>query len=285
MPASRSLAGLRGPEWGRVARLAGLVILFWAAFALVLSFMAYAASLRRGIPQPWWPSLGYSLAIFSIWALMTPIIAGGVISAEARIGGWRRIGLYALGLPLVCAVHVFAFAAIYWPIYNDGGRIASRWAMGERMLLANLDTNALLYALLVVGSVIVARRRRREGAGADGGSSAMSGADDFLTIRSRGGFVRVPLAEVERIEAAGDYCEVHAGASAQLIDESLVSLAARLPPEQFARVHRGSIVALGDVIGLRGVGRGDALLRLKSGAELRLSRRYRREFEERMARR
>jgi hypothetical protein len=253
----------------------------WASVALLFAAYGHVASARRGMPQPWWPSLGYALAIFSIWAFLTWPIAEFVarVERQARVLP-ARLALYALGLPVASASHVFLFAAIYWPAYNDGGRIPTRWAMGERMLLANLDTNTLLYTLLVGGLTTAAAFARRM----DEATSAArpSPTQDALIIRARGGFVRVPLSAVDRIEAAGDYCEVRAGGVVHLMDESLASLAGRLPEDGFARIHRRAIISLDRVMQVRGVGRGDALVRLTDGTELRLSRRFRGAFLERL---
>lgn len=49
-------------------------------------------------------------------------------------------------------------------------------------------------------------------------------------------------------------------------------------PRRFVRVHRGAIVSLDRVEGITPLGSGDASLRLSNGAELRLSRKYRRTF-------
>jgi hypothetical protein len=266
----------------RLAPRAFTVAAAWAAVALLFSVFGYVTSVRRGLHQPWWPSLGYALAIFSVWALLTWPVAAFVRWIEARVRGLpRRLALYALGLPAASALHVFLFAVIYWPAYNDAGRIPTRWAMGERMLLANLDTNALLYTLLVGGFTAAAALKRRRTAEVTG-AVIPPRPDDALTIRTRGGFVRVPLGAIDRIEAAGDYCEVRAGGAVHLIDEPLSSLAGRLPADRFARIHRRALVALDRIAEVRGVGRGDALVRLADGTELRLSRRYRGLFLERL---
>ncbi|HEV7234185.1 MAG TPA: LytTR family DNA-binding domain-containing protein [Sphingorhabdus sp.] len=261
---------------------AGLIVASWMVVAVVFSGFGYVAALRRGVAQPWWPSLGYALAIFSIWALMTWPIAKFVGRIEANVPGvMLRLLIYALGVPVVCAVHVFAFAVLYWPIYNDNGRIATRWIMGERMLLSNLDTNTLLYAVLVGGFVALARKHGSiELQPPDGEQDTPP--EEALIIRSRGRVVRVLLSDVDRIQAAGDYSEVHTGQTVHLMDESLTSLAARLPDSRFARVHRSTIVALDRVIEMEGARHGDGTLLLACETKVRLSRRYRRDFEQRL---
>lgn len=90
------------------------------------------------------------------------------------------------------------------------------------------------------------------------------------------------FAEIDWIGAAGDYAEVHAGERALLTDRSLTALDAELPAREFARIHRGAIVRLDRIDVVTGLGRGDAEVRLRSGAALRLSRRYRDRLADRL---
>ncbi|HEY0648183.1 hypothetical protein, partial [Phenylobacterium sp.] len=127
-------------------RLAAAIVLGWSAVALLLSLQGWLTS---GRSQAWWPSLGYSFAIFSVWAALTWPVLSAVRRVEASgLALPARLGVYAAGLLVVSALHVLVFVVVYWPLYNDGGRLA-RWAMGERMFARNLGTNALFYAALV----------------------------------------------------------------------------------------------------------------------------------------
>jgi two-component system LytT family response regulator len=89
---------------------------------------------------------------------------------------------------------------------------------------------------------------------------------------------RVIFVEFDRIdwiEAADQYVLVHAGAREYLLRESLRHLAARLPRERFARIHRSHIINVAKVRDLQRLASGDGIVRLDDGRELRMSRRYR----------
>jgi len=86
--------------------------------------------------------------------------------------------------------------------------------------------------------------------------------------------VLVDAADVERIEADGDYATLHAGGKTYLVREPLQALARRLDPARFQRVHRSSIVRLDVIAELRALTNRDALLRLRDGTLLRASRTY-----------
>lgn len=84
----------------------------------------------------------------------------------------------------------------------------------------------------------------------------------------------VAAAEVEWIEADGDYATLHVGDRAYLLRESLHRLACRLDPAQFVRVHRSTIVRIDCVTELQPLANRDAMLRLRNGTPLRASRTY-----------
>lgn len=95
-----------------------------------------------------------------------------------------------------------------------------------------------------------------------------------FTVRVGTRLVLVDSADVERIEADGDYATLHAQGKTYLVRERLQALALRLDPSMFQRVHRSSIVRLDRVVELRALTNRDALLRLRDGTLLRASRTY-----------
>lgn len=247
------------------------VIAGWSIVAVLFAAQGYVFAAYQGTPQAWWPSLGYALAIFSVWALMTePLIAAVGRLEGAGLSLTRRLALYALGFPVVSLLHVTLFALVYWPLYNGGGALADRLAMVEAMLIPNAHTNLVFYAGLVA---VAALARRRTLAARPAAEAAP--ADATLRIRAKGRIREIPLSEIDWIGSAGNYAEVHTAAGSFLMDEALTALAGRLPAREFARIHRQAIVRLPQIREVRSRGRGDALVRLASGAELKLSRRYR----------
>ncbi|NHZ44929.1 LytR/AlgR family response regulator transcription factor [Massilia aquatica] len=101
-----------------------------------------------------------------------------------------------------------------------------------------------------------------------------SAAVRSFSVRTGSRTVLVPVAEVERIEADGDYATLHANGKTWLVRERLHTLAMQLDPRQFHRVHRSSIVRLDMIAELCALTNRDALLRLRDGSVLRASRSY-----------
>ena len=96
-----------------------------------------------------------------------------------------------------------------------------------------------------------------------------------LLVRDGERIFFVPLREVVRLSADGNYVQVHtARGQRHLLRETLARLEARLDPERFARIHRSEIVNVDFVAEVQPAFHGDYTVRLKTGEEVRLSRRY-----------
>lgn len=100
-----------------------------------------------------------------------------------------------------------------------------------------------------------------------------------LAIRGDGRVILVDVDEVDRLEAAGNYVEVHSGARHHLVRETMASLEARLDPARFVRVSRSSIVNADRVRELQPMFNGDFVVVLRDGTKVAGSRRYRAAFD------
>ncbi|WNG50946.1 response regulator transcription factor [Archangium minus] len=100
-----------------------------------------------------------------------------------------------------------------------------------------------------------------------------------LAIRDTGRVVFLDVDEIEYIEAADYYVQIHAGGKAYLHRETMQSLEARLDPERFMRIHRSAIVNSRRIRELRSEGRRDLVVVLMGGAELRVARSHREKFQ------
>jgi two-component system LytT family response regulator len=96
-----------------------------------------------------------------------------------------------------------------------------------------------------------------------------------LAIKGGGRVILVDVDEVDRLEAAGNYVEVHSGARHHLVRETMASLEARLDPARFVRVSRSSIVNAERVRELQPMFNGDFVVVLRDGTRVAGSRRYR----------
>jgi two-component system LytT family response regulator len=101
----------------------------------------------------------------------------------------------------------------------------------------------------------------------------------ILPIRQGRETVRVPMAEIQWIDAAGDYMCIHAQGQTHILRGTMKELEGLLDPKLFQRVHRSTIVNLHQVRSLRAHMNGEYFLTLQGGHELKLSRTYRDKVE------
>lgn len=109
--------------------------------------------------------------------------------------------------------------------------------------------------------------------GAEGAGTPSS--EGRMMIKSHGRVHFISAAEIDWVEAAGNYIRLHVGPSSYLVRESLARLEERLDSEQFVRIHRSALVNLDRVKEMCHWSSGEYLVVLADGTELKLSRRYR----------
>jgi two-component system, LytTR family, response regulator len=102
---------------------------------------------------------------------------------------------------------------------------------------------------------------------------------EVLPIRQGRETVRVPVASIAWVDAAGDYMCIHAGGDTHILRGTMKQLEEILDPKLFQRVHRSTIVNLRLVRSLRAHMNGEYFLTLEGGHELKLSRSYRDKVE------
>jgi two-component system LytT family response regulator len=122
------------------------------------------------------------------------------------------------------------------------------------------------------------KQRVREAKGGDKGRSRV----ERIVVKSAGEVCFLKICDIDWIEAADYYACLHVGPRNHLVRRSLAELETELDPGRFCRVHRSGIVNLDRVRSLKLHEDGEYEILLETGALVRLSRRYRKELEERM---
>jgi two-component system LytT family response regulator len=103
-----------------------------------------------------------------------------------------------------------------------------------------------------------------------------------LAVKIGGQMSFVKVSEIDWIEAADYYACLHVGSKSHLLRRSLAELEQDLDQSEFCRVHRSGIVNLKRVRGLETNEDGEYDVLLDNGARVRLSRRYRKQLQDRM---
>jgi two-component system LytT family response regulator len=115
-----------------------------------------------------------------------------------------------------------------------------------------------------------------------GGGGAEAKETQYLTkflIKSASRVFFVKAEEIDWIEAADYYVQLHTGEKSHLLRETMADLESRLDPKTFLRIHRSTIVNLRRVKEVQMRAGGDYFVVLESGTELKLSRSRREQVE------
>jgi two-component system, LytTR family, response regulator len=152
----------------------------------------------------------------------------------------------------------------------------------DQYALRAFDTHATDYLLKPVEPERLERAVQRLRDSVRGATRPRIGAPTQLMIADRGQTHVVRCTDIEWLETAGNYVTLHLPGRTLLIRRTLVSLLNDLDA-LFARTHRGAAVALAAVATVRPCSKGDAIVTMRSGAEVPCSRQHREALMQRLA--
>jgi two-component system LytT family response regulator len=151
----------------------------------------------------------------------------------------------------------------------------------DRFAIAAFEIGAIDYLVKPFGrerfATTLARLRERIGRGGvpdpERARAALeTGPLVRLFARQGDRIVPIPADSIRRIQAQGDYAEVHAAEGVHLMHVSLGELLARLDHGRFRQVHRSHIVNLDEVVHLRPHDERRLALTLRDGSTVVASR-------------
>jgi two-component system LytT family response regulator len=103
-----------------------------------------------------------------------------------------------------------------------------------------------------------------------------------VAVKTDGATRVMQIADVDWFETDGNYVRLHVGKSSFLIRSTATRLQEELDPDRFARIHRRYLVNLDRVVGIEPWFGGDAVVLMRDGTKLRLSRNFKEAFLARM---
>jgi hypothetical protein len=239
---------------------------FWAATYLL--FLAWN-QLQDEFPSAIWQTrrlltTGCGAALFYGFTLLADRIGSRPLKERLTI-------LIAAGLG--CAVAMIGCRAmIDWLVVRELGESLS--SMERHVRFALIWTGYFAGAALAFVTFTQAEAHQAERTRADETPKAKPYPDALWVSRGRE-TVRVPVAAIEWIEAEGDYVRLHAGTGGGLMRATLSGLGETLDPAVFTRVHRSVICRRQLIAALLRKPSGALTVRLETGAEIPVGRRYR----------
>lgn len=170
------------------------------------------------------------------------------------------------------AFDVHALDYVVKPVEAERFRVAVERARRQLSMESTVERHQRLIELL-----------REQSAGVPASSESATNATrrpQRLLINEDGRRFFVPVADIEWIEAYGNYVRLHVGAKTHLLRATMSHVESSLDPSQFGRIHRSSIVNLLAVREIQPWFSGEHIVILKDGTKLKLSRNYRDRFQE-----
>lgn len=279
------------------AHLPGLVcwyrrhqrLLEWAYWPFVHSILANLSATsvimeykRRGTPiDPWEPYLwefsSVATTMLGIWLIVQfdrrfPLNSKHIL---------RNVVAHAAFSVVFSVLHVVGMVAIREWVYQQMGRdydfgdwSLEAWYEYRKDAMTYLTIVGTLYIYRFVSSRIIGEASLI----ADGAATIENKFAERFLVRKFGRDFLLKTADVERIGADGNYMNMYAAGRIYPIRETMAGLEKRLDSDVFVRVHRSHIVNLDFVESVTPADSGDAVIRMRDGAELRLSRRFRDKF-------
>lgn len=101
-----------------------------------------------------------------------------------------------------------------------------------------------------------------------------------LAVKAEGRILFLKLTDIDWVEAADNYVNLHSGNESHLLRETMKVMESKLPPEQFVRISRSAIVNIEHVKELHPMFHGEYVVVLRNGARLTLTRGYRDKLKE-----
>jgi DNA-binding LytR/AlgR family response regulator len=290
-------------ELPRRLRMLTLSIAAWGGIAALFSLQRIYAAAAKGI-VPRWDYLALEMGVvWGAWAILTPFIFfivrrlplpsehPGRVLLHVPIG----IGVGLFHSLLVAAITpLFIWRPSFAPIRDMfAGRLAS--AIASETLIYFLVV-AVLYAFVYASEsrqrqIAVTRAeaglaraqldakdledKRRQLVLQLEGISNGSHESDSLAVPARDGVVKVPVGSIDWLQAEDNYVRLHAAGRSHLVRTTLGALEKKLASRDFVRIHRSAVVSVSRIARLRRLASDRYAVVLTNGAQLRVSRAYR----------
>lgn len=218
--------------------------------------------------QPW----TWELTSLAGWIAMLPAIAWAVARIRPPRFGWPVTALLHLGVTVPVSLgHVAVMLGLRHAVYGMQGLRYGIDGSPSAVLLYEYRKDLADYLLIALLMVVAERLLARSAEP----SATVVGPSTRIEVRDGSRTCWLPVEELQRVEAAGNYVELHMATGAHLHRATLAAMEAELAPHGFVRVHRSRLVRRDLVRAVETTPSGDFEVTLEGGAKVSGSRRYR----------
>ena len=266
----------RSIDWRQVAAWAVLLTVSVLAHA----YVEVASEARSGTPIAFSRALAIEVASHLVVAALLPVLYW--MHRRWPVGGGaRNVLVHVAGLVPFSIIHTVGMAALRLLWFAGILGEAYGFPLTFDRLAFEFAKDIVNYGML--SAAVLALRhifsRPPTPAPAVEAPPPPATLPERFAVRKRGREIMVEVADIDWIEAAGNYAVLHVGGETLEIRSSLTRLEGELDPRRFVRVHKSYVVNVARIAEVTPWISGDWRIRLQDGAEVNLSRRYRQRFE------
>lgn len=254
-------------------------------------FTAIADRARDGVNLTAWEPITWEFSsVVCLW-LLVPAIGWWLKQFPLVHGGWARsLPAHLLATLPFSLLHVSGMIGLRDLVYRLMGlqyHVGPWWPNWVYEYRKDFIAYWLLLVCIVAFRLYGLWRDSRESLAApahqgpvpsDAAASESAAADtplERLVVRKLNREYIIAVADIDRVEADGNYVTVYAQGSAYPRRESLAALEKKLDARRFVRVHRGHLVNVDRIREIQPWDHGDYRILLHDGTCVNLSRRYR----------
>lgn len=276
------------PQWWRAFEIG-----FWIVQALVNTLANAAIVLlehsRAGDPLPAWRPLVWEASSNGMLLLLVPALVWFTRRFPLHWDTWRRhLPWYAVASVVFSLVHVVGMVALRQLAYATQGATYDFGHWPTELFYEYLkDVRSFgLFVALIEGYRLLRRRLQGEarmlGRPDEGPPVEPVERPERFLVRKLGREFLVAAAEIEWLQASGNYVNLRVRGHDYPLRSTLGSIESRLDPARFVRIHRSYMVNFDQIASIEPLESGDARVHLRDKTVLPCSRTYREALRSRL---
>lgn len=221
-----------------------------------------------------------SFLFSSFWWLFLPFLM-----VQFRVTRKSSLKIYHIPVVILIPVvlHLFTYPGLVWLISNLFYPHTFRY--GQTFQYAVSQLLIPLFLMYTISVFLFPLFRKKTGTMkaqvADPEISIPPVYRSVMVVSEGNKRISIPVKDIEYFSANPPYIGIHFCGKRYLHNETLKSVSEKINPEEFIRIHKSTIVNIGQVHSYVSRFNGDYDLTLKSGISLRLSRNYASAFKSR----
>lgn len=252
---------------------------FWPLFfyinAMVNATSVIADHIRNNTPFETWEPWCWELTSATAILILVPAILGLDARLPFQKATWKRTAVvHLLATVPFSLIHVGGMVGLRKVVYLAMG---STYDFGDIPVELFYEYRKDFLTYFAILAIIYGYRhfRYRYFEASLEPPKAPGKTFERVLIKAGGKETFLSFDRIERLEAAGNYVNIHAGEGRFFLRSTLAGLEGKLPPEKFIRVHRSNIVNVNCIREIIPNPSGDGRIHLNGGGHVPLSRRYR----------